>query len=131
MDSDNYTINPSTGRLIKKGSKLHLKLVKEAINKRDTKKGKAEFKLAESDSEEETPKKRYVPNPLPSRKKIAVKLVKHKKSVQKSDIDTMDESELSELESYIQKKLNKCHLSSAQETTEAESSEAGDYTDSE
>jgi hypothetical protein len=101
MDSDSYTINHKTGRLIKKGSKLHLKLVKEKLLKQSS---KPEFKIA-SDSEEEE-YKRYVPNKLPPRKTVKT-VKKHKKY---SDIDTMNEDELTDLESYIRHKLEKCEI---------------------
>jgi hypothetical protein len=99
MDSDSYTINHKTGRLIKKGSKLHLKLVKEKLLKQSS---KPEFKIA-SDSEEEEEYKRYVPNALPPRKTVK----KHKKY---SNIDAMNEDELTDLESYIRHKLEKCEI---------------------
>lgn len=136
MDHENYTINPNTGRLLKKGSKLHLKLIKEQIMSRSTKKGRPEYKLESSDDEEGAVplkaahrpqivarvKPKHKLPPPPRKHHIVSGPQDHPRGgwTPPSDIDTMDDTELSELESYIQRKLNKTKISEPETETNTE-----------
>ena len=112
FNSGDFVLNPKTNRLIKKNGALHLRILKEKLMKKESKK---KVYTLQSETDTDTDMK-----PVRKPRKRAPKKV----IPNFNNISDMSDSELSEMESYIQKRLSKTKIvEPIEETTNAEESE--------
>jgi hypothetical protein len=115
FNSGDFVLNHKTNRLIKRGGALHLRLLKERLREKDNK--QKPYKVQTDTENEAEPVKRKT-------RKQAPKKVIGKKNINKKfdNLSEMSDSELSEMEQYITRKINKAKI--AEPITEVESEES-------
>jgi hypothetical protein len=118
FNNNEFVLNHKTNRLIKRGGALHRTLLKESLREKDNKK-KPYAVQTDTESEAEPVKR--------TRKQAPKKIIGKKNLKSKFDnIDNMTDSEMSEMELYITRKLNKTKIVEPTETDIPESSESSE-----
>jgi hypothetical protein len=120
FNSGEFVLNHKTNRLIKKGGTLHHKLLKERLREKDNK--NKSYKVQTDTDTDSEPVKRKTRKQAP--KKVIGKKNLHEKF---KNIESMSDSELSEMEQYITRKINKAKISEpVTEVSESESESSSD-----
>jgi hypothetical protein len=121
FNDNQFVLNPVSNRLILKGGALHRRLLKASLLKKEEKKKTKTYKVDTSDTSDYEPVKRPVRKQAP-KKAIGKKTLQH----HFDNMSDMSESDLSEMEQYITRKMNKTKIAEQEpisEVSESESSE--------
>jgi hypothetical protein len=113
FNNNEFVINPISNRLIKNGGALHRKLLKASLLKKEEKKKPKTYKVQSDTDTDYEPVKRHV-------RKQAPKKVIGKRNLQAhfDSISDMSESDLSEMEQYINKQMNKTKIAAPEPISE-------------
>jgi hypothetical protein len=107
FNNNEFVLNPVSNRLIRKGGALHRKLLKASLFKKEEKKKIKSYKVQSDTSDTD-----YEPVKRPVRKQAPKKAIGKKTLQQHYDnMSDMSESDLSEMEQYIHKQMNKTKIS--------------------
>jgi hypothetical protein len=121
FNNNEFVLNPVSNRLIKNGGALHRRLLKASLLKKEQKKKPKTYKVqSDTDTSDYEPVKRPVRKPAP--KKV---IGKSKKTLQQhyDNMSDMSESDLSEMEQYIHKQMNKTKITESEPISEISESE--------
>jgi hypothetical protein len=119
FNSGEFVINPNTGRMIKKGGALHMRTLKASLLKKEEKKKPKTYKVqSDTDTSDYEPVKRPVRKQAP-KKAIGKKTLQH----HFDNMSDMSESDLSEMEQYITRKMNKTKITEQEPISEISESE--------
>jgi hypothetical protein len=124
FNSGEFVINPNTGRMIKKGGALHMRTLKASLLKKEEKKKPKTYKVqSDTDTSDYEPVKRV--------RKPAKKKAIGKKTLQHhfDNMSDMSESDLSEMEQYITRKMNKTKIAEQEPISEISESESSSESD--
>jgi hypothetical protein len=121
FNNNEFVLNPVSNRLIKNGGALHRKLLKASLAKKEEKKKPKTYKVqSDTDTSDYEPVKRVR---KPAKKKA---IGKHNLQTHFDNMSDMSESDLSEMEQYITRKMNKTKIAApepiSEESDESESS---------
>lgn len=127
FNTGDFVLNPNTNRLIKKNGALHLRILKQQLLKKETK--KKTYKV-QTDTEPETSD--YY-EPVKRVRKQAPKKMIGSKNIQNhfNSISDMSDTELSDMEAYIQKRLGKTKIEPEIISEQSEQSEQSSSSSSE
>jgi hypothetical protein len=118
FNDNQFVLNPVSNRLILKGGALHRRLLKASLLKKEEKKKPKTYKVqSDTDTSDYEPVKRV--------RKPAKKKAIGKKTLQHhfDNMSDMSESDLSEMEQYITRKMNKTKITEQEPISEISESE--------
>jgi hypothetical protein len=118
FNDNQFVLNPVSNRLILKGGALHRRLLKASLLKKEEKKKTKTYKVDTSDTSDYEPVKRPVRKQAP-KKAIGKKTLQH----HFDNMSDMSESDLSEMEQYITRKMNKTKIAEQEPISEVSESE--------
>jgi hypothetical protein len=124
FNDNQFVLNPVSNRLILKGGALHRKLLKASLLKKEEKKKPKTYKVqSDTDTSDYEPVKRV--------RKPAKKKAIGKKNLQThfDNMSDMSESDLSEMEQYITRKMNKTKIAAPEPISELSESESESSSD--
>jgi hypothetical protein len=117
FNDNQFVLNPVSNRLILKGGALHRKLLKASLLKKEQKQKPKTYKVDTSDTSDYEPVKRVR---KPAKKKA---IGKHNLQTHFDNMSDMSESDLSEMEQYITRKMNKTKIAEQEPISEISESE--------